>query len=70
MEQKVNLQPYQQKVVEEYKELKDKTTKLGAFILDNPIYLTLREEEQKDLNLQNEAMCQYCDILERRISRF
>ena len=41
MEQTVNLQPHQQRVVEEYKELKDKTAKLVAFILDNPIYLSL-----------------------------
>jgi hypothetical protein len=50
MEQTVNLQPHQQRVVEEYKELKDKTTKLGAFILYNPIYLSL---SLKWLNMNN-----------------
>ena len=70
MEQTVNLQPHQQRVVEEYKELKDKTTKLGAFILDNPIYRSLEEDEQKDMKVQYDAMCVYTDALERRINRF
>ena len=70
MEQTVNLQPHQQRVVEEYKELKDKTTKLRAFILDNPIYRSLEEDEQKDLKVQYDAMCIYCDALESRIKRF
>ena len=65
-----NLQPHQQRVIEEYRELKEKTSKLGVFILDNPIYLTLIEEEKKDMQIQYDAMCQYCDALERRINRF
>ena len=65
-----NLQPHQQRVIEEYRELKEKTSKLGVFILDNPIYLTLIEEEKKDMQIQYDAMCQYCDTLERRINRF
>lgn len=64
------LQPHQQRVVDEFNELKDKTSKLGAFILDNPIYLNLPSEEQKDMQIQYDAMCIYCDALERRISRF
>ena len=70
MEQTVNTQPHQQRVVEEYKELKDKTTKLRAFILDNPIYRSLEEDEQKDMKIQYDAMCIYTDALERRINRF
>lgn len=64
------LQPHQQRVVDEFNELKDKTSKLGAFILDNPIYLNLPSEEQKDMQTQYDAMCTYYDALERRISRF
>lgn len=64
------LQPHQQRVVDELSELKDKTSKLGAFILDNPIYLKLDTEDQKDMQTQFDAMCIYCDALERRISRF
>lgn len=65
-----NLQPHQQRVVDEYDELKDRTTKLGAFILDNPIYKSLQEDEQKDMKIQYDAMCVYVDTLERRIKRF
>ena len=64
------LQPHQQRVVDEHKELKDKTSKLGAFILDNPIYLKLEEDEKEDLKTQYDAMCIYQDVLERRIKRF
>lgn len=64
------LLPHQQRVVDELSELKDKTSKLGEFILDNPIYLKLDTEDQKDMQTQFDAMCIYCDALERRISRF
>ena len=70
MEQTVNLQPHQQRVVEEYNELVEKTSKLGAFILDNPIYRSLEEVEQEDMKKQYDAMCIYCDALESRIKRF
>ena len=70
MEQTVSLQPHQQRVVEEYNELVEKTSKLGAFILDNPIYRSLEEDEQKDMKIQYDAMCIYTDALERRINRF
>ena len=70
MEQTVSLQPHQQRVVEEYNELVEKTSKLGAFILDNPIYRSLEEDEQKDMKIQYDAMCIYCDALESRIKRF
>ena len=68
--EQIKMQPHQQRVVEEYKELKDKTTKLGAFILDNPIYLFLDKIEQEDMKKQYSAMCIYCDALESRIKRF
>jgi len=62
--------PHQQRVVDEANELRDKFSKLGAFILDNPIFLTLSEEEKKDLDQQYIAMEHYLVILDRRISRF
>lgn len=62
--------PHQQRVVGEYTELKDKSSKLSAFILDNPIFLTLSEGEQSRLRKQNELMAQYCDVLSERISAF
>ena len=68
--EQIKMQPHQQRVVDEYNELQDKTSKLGAFILDNPIYLSLDIEEQKDMKVQYNAMCIYVDTLERRINRF
>ena len=62
--------PHQQRVVDEANELKDKFSKLGAFILDNPIYKSLEEDEQQDLAEQYNVMENYIVILERRISRF
>lgn len=65
-----SLQPHQQRVIEEYNDLKSKTSKLNAFILDNPTFLTLEKEEQNELKVQYEAMCTYQDALDRRIKRF
>jgi hypothetical protein len=62
--------PHQQRVVDEANELRDKFSKLGAFILDNPIYQSLAEEERNDLANQYDVMEQYLIILDRRISRF
>lgn len=67
---KKELLPHQLRVVEEREELVEKTSKLNEFILDNPIYLELPEEEKLDLNNQYETMCKYVDILGSRISRF
>jgi hypothetical protein len=64
------LQPHQQRVVDEKNELQEKTEKLGQFILNSPIYLTLPEEEKTDLNEQHYFMNCYLDILNSRINRF
>lgn len=64
------LQPHQQRVVEEYDQLAEKTKKLNDFIMDNPIFLDLPIEEKADLKIQYAAMCKYQDALERRIKRF
>jgi len=62
--------PHQQRVVDEKNELQDKFSKLGSFILDNPIFKSLETEEQIDLKSQYDVMGKYLDILQRRISRF
>ena len=62
--------PHQQRVVDEKTELQDKFSKLGAFILDNPVFTTLNDEEKEDLQDQYVAMQTYLKILERRILRF
>lgn len=70
METPKELQPHQQRVIDERKELDDKIKKLGSFILDNPIFLTLETEEQIDLKSQYEFMNKYLSVLDRRIGRF
>ena len=62
--------PHQQRVINEKNELQDKFSKLGAFILDNPIFPALDPEEQDDLQDQYVAMQTYLQILEKRINRF
>lgn len=62
--------PHQQRVVEEANELRDKFSKLGVFILDNPIFLTLEQDEREDLEKQHDIMENYLVVLDRRISRF
>lgn len=65
-----NLLPYQKRVVDEFQDVKIRTNRLGEFILDNPIYFEQSKEEQEDMQIQYDAMCIYCDALERRIKRF
>lgn len=70
MSETKEFQPHQQRVVDEKNELAEKVTKLGAFILDNPIFNTLDVEEQTDLHRQYAVMQTYLTILDSRISRF
>jgi len=49
--------------------LKEMSSKLGAFILDNPIFMTLPIEERDDQILQHDLMTRYCDVLARRVAR-
>ncbi len=70
METENQLQPHQQRVVDEKNELAEKVTKLGAFILDNPIFTTLEVSEQKDMHIQLFCMENYLNVLEKRINRF
>lgn len=67
---KKELQPYQQKVIEEHDELSKRTFKLVNFITNNPIFDKLPRDEQVDLKIQYEAMRVYSNILKRRINRF
>lgn len=64
------LLPHQLRVVEKREELFLETSELNTFILDNPTYLELPEEEKRDLNEQYVTMCKYIDILDSRIDRF
>lgn len=63
------LQPHQQRVVDEQKELETKLIALTAFLdKGKPVHINL--EDWEDLTLQEESMDSYNQILKRRISRF
>ena len=70
MEEETKYALHEQRVVDEASELAVKVRALGAFILDNPIYLTLTEEDQELLNNQLRFMESYLETLEKRIKRF
>jgi hypothetical protein len=63
------MQPHQERVVVEKKELDDKREKLGSFIGGN-IFLTLPTEERDRLQQQAIVMTTYSDILGQRIAAF
>lgn len=64
------LQPHQQRVVDEKAELDTKATALSKFIGESPIYPTLDAAEQERLKEQCELMWQYSEILGARIGAF
>lgn len=63
------LQPHEQRVVDEKKELDEKLTKLNAFF-SGSIFQTLPQDEQGRLKLQSEVMERYSNILQERITHF
>jgi hypothetical protein len=63
------MQPYQQRVVEEKKELDEKIGKLAVFISASP-FRSISEEEQLRMKEQIEVMKRYSQILEYRIAAF
>ena len=63
------LQPHQQRVVDEHRDLAEKLNKLRAFF-DTPIFLGLAEAEQSRLRNQARFMDGYAAILEERIVAF
>ena len=62
--------PYQDRVVIEMLELDKKIVGLDEFIVNNPIYKTLPEDEQVRLIQQVRAMQYYFGILIERINNF
>jgi len=63
------MQPHQERVIAEKKELDDKREKLGAFI-EGTIYSGLPEAERNRLTQQAIAMKAYSTILGERIAAF
>jgi hypothetical protein len=61
---------FQERVVEEYRELRLKCEKLNSFISHSQIYPTLSVDEQVLLRMQLMVMKQYASILTDRIIAF
>ena len=64
------LQPHQQRVVDEKAELDTKAMALSKFIGESAIFPTLDAAEQDRLKEQCEVMWQYSEILGARIAAF
>ena len=64
------LQPHQQRVVDEMKALMSKYEALVDSISKNDVYKELHEIDRHLLQLQESAMSLYLDVLFRRIARF
>ena len=62
--------PYQERVIEEKRQLDDKLFRLGQFILDSGAYNSLPIEEVQRLNRQMKSMEDYSDVLGERIAAF
>lgn len=63
------MQEYQERVVEEKKELDSKLKRLMVFIR-GPIFQTIDAEEQERLTRQSKLMDMYSGVLAERISEF
>jgi hypothetical protein len=63
------MEPYQQRVIDEEKELTDKLVKLDAFLL-SPTFLMLPEVEKESMRKQSYYMMRYAQMLKERIARF
>lgn len=65
----MELQPYQQRVVDECDDLEDKANKLQDFILSAK-FSSVPEDEQGRLVLQRNLMDAYVAVLKQRIAAF
>jgi len=64
------LQNYQDRVINEKKELDKKAKDLSEFIGNSPIFETIDPAEQERLKVQNDIMWQYSEVLGARIAAF
>lgn len=65
----MNLQPHQQRVVNEKQELDKNLDKLTAFINSNN-FTTVDQDERRRLVKQESIMREYSDVLAERIEAF
>jgi hypothetical protein len=66
----VQLEPHQERVLDEYAELDERLEKLHVYIEDAPIFWSLNKVDQRLLFDQRAAMTVYRDILRERIKNF
>lgn len=64
------MQPHEQRVIMESNELRERLTKLTAFISSSDAFKTLGIADQALLRRQRDIMGEYLDILGQRILRF
>ena len=64
------MQPHEERVVSEQKELADKLVKLREFIKGSPIFAKLVLDEQARLKTQEFHMSMYWRVLGDRIAEF
>lgn len=64
------MQPHQERVITEHKELDEKLFKLNAFIKDSPIFKGLPQAERDRLVRQQHWMTGYHQVLAERIANF
>lgn len=64
------MQEYQQRVVDEKRELDEKLSKLFSFMQTNPAFHGLPNAEQERLTRQSSLMAQYSMVLGERIAAF
>jgi hypothetical protein len=64
------MQPYQERVVEEHKQLGEKIDKLDRFVAEDEIFTALPVEEKFRLRQQLSIMLRYSSILAERIGAF
>jgi hypothetical protein len=65
----VGLEPYQERVVAELKELIGRREKLAVFIV-SPVFDKLPKEERQRLRRQFDIMIEYEAVLQERIDHF
>lgn len=58
---------YQQRAIDERRDLKERLEKLSDFVQKSEIYKSLSKEEQQLLRGQLFAMTEYYDLLDQRI---
>ena len=61
--------PHVQRMIDEYKELYDRTSKLANFINTNKTFETLQDEEREDMKAQLMWMYKYTNVLADRLIR-